>query len=77
MVISAQYTPEEYESHRGWGHSTWLESTRVAREVGAKSLVLFHHDPSHSDDVLRRIESDARREFPDTFMAKEGWSFEL
>lgn len=77
LVISAQYTPEEYESHRGWGHSTWLESTRVAREVGAKSLVLFHHDPSHSDDVLRRIESDARREFPDTFMAKEGWSFEL
>ena len=77
LVISAQYTPEEYEAHRGWGHSTWLESTRVAREAGADSLVLFHHDPSHSDEVLRRIEGEARREFADTFLAKEGWAFEL
>ena len=77
LVISAQYTPEEYELHRGWGNSTWLESARVAREAGAQSLVLFHHDPSHADDVLRRIEADARREFADTFMAKEGWAFEL
>lgn len=77
LVISSQYTPEEYESHRGWGHSTWLESTRVAREALVNSLVLFHHDPSHSDDILHRIEADARREFADTFMAKEGWTFEL
>jgi phosphoribosyl 1,2-cyclic phosphodiesterase len=77
LVISSQYTPEEYEEHRGWGHSTWLESARVARHAGAQSLVLFHHDPSHSDAVLRRIEAEARREFADTFMAKEGWTFEL
>ena len=77
LVVDSQYTREEYETHRGWGHSTWLESARVAREAGVQSLVLFHHDPSHSDDVLRRIESDARREFADSFMAKEGWAFEL
>jgi ribonuclease BN (tRNA processing enzyme) len=77
LVLSAQYTPEEYESHRGWGHSTWLESARVAREAGAQSLVLFHHDPLHSDAELHRIEMEARREFADTFMAKEGWAFEL
>ncbi len=77
LVISAQYTPEEYEAHRGWGHSTWMEATRVAREAGVDSLVLFHHDPSHSDEFLKRIESEARREFADTFLAKEGWAFEL
>lgn len=77
LVLSAQYTPEEYESHRGWGHSTWVESARVAREAGVQSLVLFHHDPAHPDDFLHRIEADARREFADTFMAKEGWAFEL
>jgi phosphoribosyl 1,2-cyclic phosphodiesterase len=77
LVISAQYTPEEYESHRGWGHSTWLEAARVARKAEADSLVLFHHDPSHDDETLRRIEADARREFANTFMAKEGWVFEL
>ncbi|MEO5926760.1 MAG: MBL fold metallo-hydrolase [Bryobacteraceae bacterium] len=77
LVISSQYTPEEYETHRGWGHSTWLESTRVARAAGVDSLVLFHHDPLHSDEMLRRIEQEARRKFADTFMAKEGWAFEL
>ncbi len=77
FVSDAQYTPEEYEAHRGWGHTTWAESARVAREAQVKSLVLFSHDPSHSDELLRRIEKDARREFADTFVAKEGWEFEL
>ena len=77
LVVDSQYTPEEYETHRGWGHSTWLEAARVAREAGVQSLVLFHHDTAHSDDVLRRIEANARREFADTIMAKEGWVFEL
>ena len=47
LVVDSQYTPEEYESHRGWGHSTWAESARIAREAGVQSLVLFHHDPTH------------------------------
>jgi phosphoribosyl 1,2-cyclic phosphodiesterase len=77
LVVDSQYTPEEYETHRGWGHSTWVESARDAREAGVTSLVLFHHDPGHNDDILHRIEKDAQREFPDTFVAKEGWAFEL
>jgi len=77
LVIDSQYTPEEYGRHRGWGHSTWAESVKLAREAQVKTLVLFHHDPSHPDDVVHRIEAHARREFPDTFAAKEGWAFEL
>jgi phosphoribosyl 1,2-cyclic phosphodiesterase len=77
LVLSAQYTPEEYESHRGWGHSTWVESTRVAQAAGAESLILFHHDPWHGDDVVRGIEAEARGVFPNTFAAKEDWAFEL
>lgn len=77
LVIDSQYTPEEYGRHRGWGHSTWAESVKLAREARVKTLVLFHHDPSHSDDIVRRIEEHARREFADTFAAKEGWAFEL
>lgn len=72
LVFDAQFTPEEYERHRGWGHSTWLEATRVARMAGAKRLVLFHHDPSHNDDALRDILHDAQQEFPETTLATEG-----
>ncbi|MEI9814624.1 MAG: MBL fold metallo-hydrolase [Acidobacteriota bacterium] len=77
LVVDSQYTTEEYDSHRGWGHSTWAESVRLAREAQVETLVLFHHDPSHTDDVLRRIEEHARRQFPETIAAKEGFGLEL
>jgi phosphoribosyl 1,2-cyclic phosphodiesterase len=77
LVIDSQYTPEEYDSHRGWGHSTWAESARVAREAGVKRLVLFHHDPSHEDAMLEKIQEDARRVFPETWVAREGWSVQI
>ena len=26
LIYASQYTPEEYEAKKGWGHSTWLEA---------------------------------------------------
>ena len=50
LIYDAQYLPEEYEAHRrGWGHSHWREAVNVVMESGAKELVLFHHDPDHTD----------------------------
>ncbi|MDQ6708374.1 MAG: MBL fold metallo-hydrolase, partial [Acidobacteriota bacterium] len=66
LIYDAQYTPEEYESKRGWGHSTWLEATRVARDAGARQLVLFHHDPGRTDDNLADLVERARKCFPNT-----------
>lgn len=71
LIYDAQFTPEEYESRRGWGHSTWLEATRVAREVGAKRLILFHHAPEHLDSTMDEILRRAREHFPNTEIAKE------
>jgi phosphoribosyl 1,2-cyclic phosphodiesterase len=72
LVFDAQFTPEEYEVRRGWGHSTWLEATRVARLAGVKRLVLFHHAPEHDDLALGKILIEARQEFPETSIASEG-----
>ena len=72
LVFDAQFTPEEYPLHRGWGHSTWLEATRVAKQAGVKRLVLFHHAPAHSDADMRNILEQARQEFPETSIATEG-----
>jgi phosphoribosyl 1,2-cyclic phosphodiesterase len=75
LVYDAQYTPAEYESRRGWGHSTWLEAVRVAQRAGVKQLVLFHHDPDRDDQGVRRIEEEARKKLPRTFAAYEGLIF--
>ncbi len=72
LVYDAQFTPEEYQHHIGWGHSTWLEATRVAKDTGVKKLILFHHDPAHDDAFLDGIVEQARRHFPTTIAAREG-----
>lgn len=72
LVYDAQYTPAEYESRHGWGHSTWQEGIRTATQAGTKQLVLFHHDPDRDDEAVRRIEQEARQKFSATMAAYEG-----
>ncbi len=60
VIHDAQYTPEEYPAKKNWGHSTWSYVTRIAAAAGVKRLFLTHHDPTHSDDFLDRVEQNAR-----------------
>ena len=73
FINDAQYTPEQLgTSRKGWGHSSWLDGARVAKEVGAKTLVLFHHDPDSTDRTVDAILKHAREEFESVFAASEG-----
>lgn len=60
LIHDATYTPEEYDGHSGWGHSTWREAVDLAREAGCKRLALFHHEPEHDDAQLDREVAKAR-----------------
>jgi phosphoribosyl 1,2-cyclic phosphodiesterase len=73
LICDAQYTPVEYEAHRGWGHSTWFNAVQVAKDTGAKRLFLFHHDPTHDDQAMMRIAEDARMHFDNAIAAWEGF----
>jgi len=55
VIHDAQYTESEYEERTGWGHSSVADAVAFARIAGAHRLVLFHHDPMHSDDELDRL----------------------
>jgi len=52
LVHDTMYTTEEYDHHRGWGHSTYRDAVEVALEAGVGTLVLFHHEPRRTDDEL-------------------------
>ena len=71
LIYDSQFTPEEYEAHKGWGHSHWREAAAVARDARVKELILFHHDPSHDDSAMNRIEEAARGLFERTSAARE------
>jgi len=78
FINDAQYTPEQLAStRRGWGHSSWREGVKVAREAGAKTLVLFHHDPDASDRMVDGLLRQAREEFDSVFAASEGMVIKL
>ncbi|HUF32449.1 MAG TPA: MBL fold metallo-hydrolase [Acidimicrobiales bacterium] len=61
LIHDAQYTPEEWAERSHWGHCTVDYAVTVAREAGARRLVLFHHDPSHDDDMVDRLLEGARQ----------------
>lgn len=78
LVYDAQYTPEQLEGEkRGWGHSTWAEGVKIARETGVKRLVLFHHDPDSDDAFVDHLVAQARNEFPNVTGAAEGLAIDL
>ncbi|HEX2173297.1 MAG TPA: diguanylate cyclase [Dehalococcoidia bacterium] len=60
VIHDAQYGDEEYDDKRGWGHSTVEYATDVALAAGVQRLVLFHHDPTHDDIEVERLEARAR-----------------
>ncbi len=72
LIYDSQYTPEEYPSKVGWGHSTWLAGAELARAAGVPQLVLFHHDPNRTDAQLAAIEANAQANLPGTVAAREG-----
>ena len=78
LINDAQCSPEQLATTRkGWGHSSWLEGVKLARECGVKNLVLFHHDPDSSDRVVDGYLYAARQEFPSTWAATDGMAIQL
>jgi phosphoribosyl 1,2-cyclic phosphodiesterase len=52
LIHDAQFTEDEYKTRVGWGHSSLRHAFEFAAFTGVKSFIPFHHDPSHTDDVL-------------------------
>ena len=78
LIYDAQYLPDDYAAKRvGWGHSHWREAVNVVMESGAKELILYHHDPEHTDPILDRVVADARNYYPQVRAAAEGMVIEV
>jgi phosphoribosyl 1,2-cyclic phosphodiesterase len=77
LVHDAQYTAEELQTHRGWGHSSFDQAMQVAEMAGVKYLAMTHHDPEHDDEFLLRMERLCQGRFPNTQFAREGMEIVL
>ena len=61
LILDSQYDHAEYADHQGWGHGCVGESVALALRAGVKKLVLFHHDPDHSDRKIDAFVRHARQ----------------
>ncbi|MCL2184434.1 MAG: MBL fold metallo-hydrolase [Treponema sp.] len=77
LIHDAQYAEEEYPTHTGWGHSTMEHAVKTAADAGVKKLILFHHDPSHTDSQLEQFEKKFAGNKVEIAMAKEGMILEV
>jgi phosphoribosyl 1,2-cyclic phosphodiesterase len=84
LIHDAQYLDEHYwgqleglPATQGYGHSTVTMACEVAASAQTGQLVLFHHDPSYSDDMLAGMERTAKSLFVDSVAAYEGLEFTL
>jgi phosphoribosyl 1,2-cyclic phosphodiesterase len=61
LFHDSQYTEEEYHQRIGWGHSSVVHVVTFAEICDVRQLVMFHHDPLHSDDQLESLLTRARQ----------------
>jgi phosphoribosyl 1,2-cyclic phosphodiesterase len=52
LIHDAQYTVDEFRVKSTWGHCTVDYAVWLAAECGVKTLALYHHDPTHGDDLI-------------------------
>jgi len=76
LVHEATFGDEEAERAIETGHSTAREAAIVARRAGCRRLLLSHFSARYSRDAAD-LEAQARSEFPDVTIGKDGMQVEV
>lgn len=81
LIHDAQFTEEEYVVRKiGYGHSSFYRAVKNAREMAVSHLLLFSHDPNHSDAIIDRFVEKANEWANGEFIvsgAQEGKVYEI
>lgn len=76
-----QYTEDEYQAKKGWGHSSHLADIELAEKASIKHIILSHHEPMNSDEKLAKYEKELQKIASEKGfkldLAKEGMEIEL
>ena len=80
LYHDGQYTHDEYETKKGWGHSSVEDALLYASLCKVKKILIAHHDPAHSDEQLKKMYINLQlnhRDLSKYEMAEEGMEFNL
>lgn len=77
FILDAQYTDEEAEGCRGFGHPSMRTAAQIIAGSGAGKGLFFHHAPTHTDTQLRQMEICLQQYREHISYAREGEVVEL
>ena len=77
LIYDSTYDDNNFKSFIGWGHSTWQEATRLAKQCNIKKLFIFHHNPDNDDKKMEQIENICKKMDNNFIVAKEGMSINI
>lgn len=77
FLYDSTFWDAEMERFRGFGHSSWQQAIRLAREAGARRIGFTHHAPWRTDAELEDADREAKAEYPDSFFARDGQIIDL
>lgn len=72
FIYDSTFTDASYLQHKGWGHSTWQEGSRLSQESNVGRTAIFHHDPAHDDNAMQEIEKQTKQMDGNIFIARQG-----
>ncbi len=80
LFHDAQYTVEEYQCKKGWGHCTMKDAALFASMANVKHVLFAHHDPYRSDTELNEVFATFQKDNSYQFkyeLAREGMQITL
>jgi len=77
FIYDCNFTEEEYSKRKGWGHSTWVEGVKIAKEANVKHFIMWHHDSLHNDEFISNLEKEVQKAFPNSQAAFENLTIKL
>ena len=80
VVFDACYAPEDYESRRGWGHSTYEEGVKLAEKSGCMKMLFSHFSPEYEAADINKWKQELEKRFPNNnkfIFAQEGMEIEI
>jgi len=57
----AEFTAEDYQTKKRWGHSVYTDALNLALEARVKKFGLFHHNPERTDSAVDALEENCRQ----------------
>ena len=77
LLCEGMFTRDLEDSAREKKHLTSTQAAHIAREAGVRSMGLLHYSPRCNEKDLKRLVTEAREIFPESFLSRDGQTIDI